>query len=339
MATHAELARAEVVGRRLADLTGEVGWLESRAELITGGRSNLTYHLISPAGELILRRPPSGGILATAHDMSRETRVQKALADTGVPVPRIVLEDEGELIGAPFYVMTKVDGLVIRDAVPPGFAREDRRRLGEGLVDMLATLHRVDPTQVGLGDFGRPEGFAERQVRRWRRQIDATPVTPPPGLQVLAGRLERKLPREQPGRVLHGDFRLDNCLMDEMRPGRVNAVLDWEMSTLGDPLTDLGVLLFYWDSVARLGPELVTSVTTQPGFPASVEVAERWSEGTGTPIDQLDWYRAFAHFKFAGIVLGIQARVNAGAMAGQDFGDLSGAVRSVVAAGLDIPVI
>ncbi|GAA3633454.1 phosphotransferase family protein [Kineosporia mesophila] len=329
------LARPDLVAPALVRATGDEGWRDVRAELITGGRSNLTFRLLSAAGELILRRPPSGNVLPTAHDMGRETRVQRVLAESTVPVPEIVLEDAGELIGVPFYVMTRVPGVVVTDTLPPAYDLEDRAHLGENLVDVLADLHTVDPKAVGLGDFGRPEGFAERQVRRWTRQIEATPAPPVDALAELAWILAQRPPVSSAACVVHGDYRLDNCVVDERHP-KLNGVLDWEMSTLGDPLTDLGLLMFYWESVERLAPTLVRSVTTLPGFPGADAIAARWSAQTGIDVEDLDWYRAFAHFKFAAIVLGVQARVGAGAMGGQDFGDLSGSVVAIAEAGLEI---
>ncbi|MBT0771567.1 phosphotransferase family protein [Kineosporia sp. J2-2] len=333
------LARPDLVGPLLVRVTGDERWRHPRAEMVVGGRSNLTYLLTGPAGELVLRRPPSGGVLATAHDMARETRVQRALAGSVVPVPRIVLHDEGDLIGVPFYVMTKLPGLVVRDTLPPGFTPRRCRELGEALTDTLADLHGVDPAAVGLENFGRAEGFAERQVRRWSRQIAATPAKPVPGLDVLADRLLARLPAPQPGTIVHGDYRLDNCLVhDADGPGtvRLSGVLDWEMSTLGDPLTDLGMLLFYWEALARLGSPLARTVTTSPGFPGAEEVARRWSARTGIGIGDLEWYLAFAHFKFAAIALGVQARVEAGAMGGQTVDDLGDLVAGLAGAGLTI---
>ncbi len=334
-------ARPDVLGPLLAERTGDRRWLEVEPRLITGGKSNLTYLLVSPAGELVLRRPPTGSILATAHDMSRELRVQTALSGSAVPVPEILLHDDGELIGAAFYVMTKVPGIVVRDELPTGYATSpaERAALGHALVDTLADLHAVPPADVGLSTFGRPAGFAERQVRRWSAQIRSSRAAPAPALEELAARLLRTVPPDPRPAIVHGDYRLDNCMVDcrdGARPGTITGVLDWEMSTLGDPLTDLGLLLFYWRAVRDLAPALVPCVTWMPGFPTTGEVARRWSQRTGIPIDNLDWYVAFAHFKFAGITQGIQARVAADAMGGQNFGDLESTVVRTAEAGLEL---
>jgi aminoglycoside phosphotransferase (APT) family kinase protein len=332
-----ELVRSHQLGGRLARVTGDDRWLRVEAELITGGKSNLTFLLRSPAGELVLRRPPSGGVLATAHDMNREVRVQRALAGTAVPVPGIVLDDDGGLLGVPCYVMTKVDGLVIRgDTLPPGFAESPKRRqsLGRKLADCLAELHSIDPAAAGLAGFGRPEGFVGRQVRRWRTQWDASSDAQVPAVDALAERLARTIPASPAATIVHGDYRLDNCVIGQGEPGWIAAVLDWELSSIGDPLTDLGMFLFYWESGWRTAPTIVSPIPCLPGFPGGSELARRWAEHTRLPLDDLDWYRAFAHFKFAVILQGIKARVDAGAMGGQDFGDLSGAVAATAGAGL-----
>ena len=332
------LTRPDLLGPLLSQATGDDQWRQVEASLITGGKSNLTYLLRSPAGELVLRRPPSGAILATAHDMRREVRVQRALACTAVPVPAIVAYDDGNLLGVPCYVMTRVPGLVIRDRLPAAFASgyAERKALGYALADCLAELHAVDPAAVGLADFGRPNGFVERQVRRWRTQWEASADVPVPAVDELAGQLSARLPASPAATIAHGDYRLDNCIVDESDPGRVAAVLDWELSALGDPLTDLGMFLFYWESGPSVAPTLVTSIPRLPGFPGGADIVLRWAGRTGLPLDDLDWYRAFAHFKFAVITQGIKARVKAGAMGGQDFGDLASAVADTAEAGLAV---
>jgi aminoglycoside phosphotransferase (APT) family kinase protein len=240
---------------------------------------------------VILRRPPTGAVLATAHDMAREHRVISALEPTPVPVPRTLhLCTDTEVLGAPFYVMERVQGIHVVSAFPPGYADEpqQRRAVGERLVDVLADLHTVDYDAVGLSDFGRPEGFAARQVRRWTKQWDATRDQDRPGL------------------------------LDPETPGGIEAVLDWEMSTLGDPLTDIGMMFVYWPEAGEERPSTLSPVTTLPGFPTRQEVMERYARRTGADLSDLNWYVAFAFFKFAAIIAGIVARSAAGAMAGKD---------------------
>ncbi|WP_116450857.1 phosphotransferase family protein [Blastococcus litoris] len=337
MADHAALVRLDVVGPALAAATGDGRWTDVEAELIAGGKSNLTFAVRSPAGELVLRRPPSGDLLPSAHDMGRETRVQRALAATAVPVPSIVLHDEGDLLGVPFYVMTKVPGHVVRDELPAGYADtpEQKRAIADALVDVLVELHAVDPAAVGLAGYGRPDGFLERQLRRWTAQWESTATQPVAAVDALAARLSRRLPASAPRpAIVHGDYRLDNCLLDPHDPARIAAVLDWELSTVGDPLTDVGMLLFYWVEPGEPAPVLTPAVTRAPGFPARSHLAERYAARAGLDLGELVFYEAFAHFKFAAIAQGIAARVAAGAMAGQDFGDLDGEVRRIAEAGL-----
>jgi aminoglycoside phosphotransferase (APT) family kinase protein len=314
-----------VVGPYLAAVLGDERWREVTVELIAAGMSNLTYVVTPLAGSaddaVILRRPPTGAVLATAHDMEREHTVITALGPTKVPVPRTLhLCTDTSVLGAPFYVMERVVGLHVVTALPPGYADEpaQRRAIGEGLVDVLADLHTVDHEQVGLGSFGRPEGFMARQVRRWTKQWDATRDRDRPGLDALAARLAETVPVTQRSGIVHGDYRLDNCLLDPTTPGRIRAVLDWEMSTIGDPLADLGMMFVYWPQTGEERPASQSAVTALPGFPTRLEVAERYSERSGLDLADLNWYVGFAYFKFAAIVAGIVARSAAGAMAGKD---------------------
>jgi aminoglycoside phosphotransferase (APT) family kinase protein len=315
-----------VVGPYLAGVFGDERWREVTVELIAAGMSNLTY-VVTPAtggpdDAVILRRPPTGAVLATAHDMAREHTVITALGPTKVPVPRTLhLCTDTAVLGAPFYVMERVVGLHVVTAFPPGYADEpaQRRAVGHGLVDVLADLHTVDHEQVGLAEFGRPEGFMARQVRRWTKQWDATRDRDRPGLDALAARLAETVPVTQRSGIVHGDYRLDNCLLDPTTPGRIRAVLDWEMSTIGDPLADVGMMFVYWPEAGEDRPAASQStVTTLPGFPTRREVADRYAERSGLDLSPLNWYVAFAYFKFAAIVAGIVARSAAGAMAGKD---------------------
>ncbi|NUO92838.1 MAG: phosphotransferase family protein, partial [Dermatophilaceae bacterium] len=213
--------------------------------LIEGGRSNLTYAVSDGTSKWVVRRPPLGHVLATAHDMKREHRVISALHPTNVPVPRPVLlcEDE-EVLGSPFYVMEFVEGTPYRTADQLAPLGPDRTRGAVlSLVDTLVELHAVDPAEVGLADFGRPEGFLDRQLRRWGKQLDASRNRDLAGIDELHASLGRQLPASPAPAVVHGDYRLDNVLIGE--DDKIKAILDWEMSTLGDPLTDRGLLVRY----------------------------------------------------------------------------------------------
>ena len=325
--THAPAgADPAVVGPYLATALEDDRWASCTVELIAGGKSNLTYRVDSPAGSAVLRRPPLGHVLPTAHDMVREHTVMSALAGTDVPVPRMLhLCTDPAVLGQPFYVMERVEGHVCRVDLPPGYADQpaQRRAVGEGLVDVLAALHEVDPAAVGLGEFGRPAGYLERQVRRWVKQWDATRIEGHEALDALAGELAAEVPTTQRHTVVHGDYRLDNTILDPSTPGRVAAVLDWEMSTLGDPLADVGILLGYWsqadDAGARTDALVVPAATVLEGFPTRAEVAERYAARTGLDLTPLPWYAAFAAFKLAVVCAGIVARVRGGAMVGDGF--------------------
>ncbi|MFI8488749.1 phosphotransferase family protein [Streptomyces rubrogriseus] len=293
--------------------------------LIEGGRSNLTYAVTDGTARWVVRRPPLGHVLATAHDMRREHRVISALHPTDVPVPRPVLlcEDE-EVLDAPFYVMEFVDGTPYRTAEQLAPLGPERTRAAVlNLVDTLVGLHAVDPAEVGLADFGRPEGFLDRQLRRWAKQLDASRNRELAGIDELHATLGRELPRSPSPTVVHGDYRLDNVLIggegDEIR-----AILDWEMSTLGDPLTDLGLLVMYSSPLGM--PDSPVSTTAQaPGHPAPAELIERYAARSGRDVTTVAWYTAFAWFKLAVILEGIHYRYTLGQTVGRGFdriGDL-----------------
>lgn len=287
--------------------------------LIEGGRSNLTYEVGDGVSRWVVRRPPLGHVLATAHDMRREHRVIAALHGTAVPVPRPLLlcEDEA-VLGAPFYVMEFVDGVPFRTAGElAALGPERTRRAVLGLVDTLVDLHAVDPDAVGLGDFGRPEGFLDRQLRRWGKQLAASRGRELAGIDELHASLGRSLPRSPTATVVHGDFRLDNVLIGGPDDA-IRAVLDWEMSTLGDPLTDLGLLVMY-SSDLGLTRSPVSTTSGAPGHPAPAELIERYAARSGRDTSEIAWYTAFAWFKLAVILDGIHYRFTLGQTVGAGF--------------------
>ncbi|HET8641303.1 MAG TPA: phosphotransferase family protein [Pseudonocardiaceae bacterium] len=285
------------------------------AQLIAGGRSNLTYTVGDGAREWVLRRPPLGHVLATAHDMSREFRVMSALAGSNVPVPATVLlcQDE-DVLGAPFYLMVKVEGTVFRtsEQVAAALSRPQARELSFTLVDVLAELHAVDYEAVGLGDFGRPDGYLQRQVRRWRGQLDKSRSREVDGIDELHDTLAASVPASQRAAIVHGDFRLDNVIVDADR--RVAAVLDWEMSTLGDPLADLGLMVVYWRTLMPLA-----GATEGNGFAAVDEVIAHYGARTGLDLSHVDWYVGFGFFKLAVVAEGIYYRYTLGKTVGDGF--------------------
>ncbi|MHB8577914.1 MAG: phosphotransferase family protein [Dehalococcoidia bacterium] len=296
------------------------------AELISGGRSNLTYYIRSPHGEWVLRRPPLGHVLPTAHDMAREFRVITALRETAVPVPgTLVLCEDTEVIGAPFYVMERAHGIIMHEEIPDNLAPmpKDRRRLSEAFVDALVELHAVDYDAVGLDDFGRPQGFIERQVRRWGEQWERSKVFELPEIDALRRRLAAALPESPAPTIVHGDYRLENMIFAEHRPDEIVAILDWEMSTIGDPLADFGYALIYWvqagDSQPRADAMDRGRLTMADGFMTRAELIERYAAKSGRSVDNLDFYQVFGIYKLAIIVAGIHARYVMGQTLGEGF--------------------
>ncbi|WP_432188207.1 phosphotransferase family protein [Streptomyces sp. Tue6028] len=286
--------------------------------LIEGGRSNLTYAVTDGTAKWVVRRPPLGHVLATAHDMKREHRVISALYPTAVPVPAPLLlcEDES-VLGAPFYVMEFVEGTPYRTAqqlAPLGAQRTRDAVLG--LVDTLVELHAVDPAEVGLGDFGRPEGFLDRQLRRWGKQLDASRNRELAGIDELHAALGRELPHSPAPAVVHGDYRLDNVLIGT--DDRIKAILDWEMSTLGDPLTDLGLLVMY-SAPLDLPNSPISTTASAAGHPDPAELVERYAARSGRDVSAVSWYTSFAWFKLAVILEGIHYRYTLGQTVGADF--------------------
>ena len=305
--------------------------------MIAGGKSNLTFELSSPAGELILRRPPTGQLLPRAHDMAREVTVQNALQQSAVPVPAIVLTElHPGLLDVGFYVMRRLPGTVLRDDVPSQWRRHPStpQDATNSLIDTLADLHAIDPQKVGLEEFGRPEGFAARQVRTWQRQFQAAQTRDIAAVTELHRLLaDYSWPREVRPAIVHGDYRLDNCLLD-VDSGQITGVLDWELSTLGDPLCDLGMLLFYWVEAGEPQPVLTPALTAAAAFGSRRDIAHRYALATQSELVGLPAYVALAHFKFVGIAQGIAARVARGQMAGQDFGNLDDEIERIALAGI-----
>jgi aminoglycoside phosphotransferase (APT) family kinase protein len=309
---------------------GEIGG-PLRGRLLAGGRSNLTYEISGGGRHWVVRRPPLGHVLATAHDMGREYRVITALSDTDVPVavPYALCTDP-DVIGAPFYVMSKVDGIVYRTAeliAPVGPIRT--RAIADQMVDTLARLHAVVPAEVGLADFGRPEGFLARQVSRWQKQLDASRSRPIAGIEELHELLAVSPPDGTPATIVHGDYRLDNTLIS--RDDKVAAVVDWEMATLGDPLTDVGLLVVYQE-MERLGEGPLASAA--PGYPSVPEVLARYSKVSGRHLSDLAFYIALASFKSAVILEGIHYRYVHGQTVGEGFDQIGELVEPLVAGGL-----
>lgn len=324
------------------DLGRLAGWLpgvlpdagaELTAELIAGGKSNLTYAVSDGTTSWILRRPPLGHVLATAHDMGREYHVMSALQGTGVPVPRTyAFCDDTDVLGAPFYLMERVAGTPYRRATElAALGAERTRHISTQLVDALAALHAIDPASVGLADFGRPEGFLGRQVALWRKQLAASYTRDLPVADELHALLAADVPPESAAGIVHGDFRLDNVLVDDS--DRATAVLDWEMATLGDPITDLALMLTYHRLGETIG-EAVTDAAAAPGFLGEDEIIAQYAAGSERDLSRFGWYLGLAAFKLAAILEGIHYRHLAGQTVGEGFADIGDAIHPLLDAGL-----
>jgi aminoglycoside phosphotransferase (APT) family kinase protein len=285
-----------------------------RFERISGGHSNLTF-AVSDArgGRWVLRRPPLGKRLGSAHDMGREHRVVSALAPTPVPVAPIAgFCDDEAVNGAPFYVMEFVEGPVLRtkDDAEEHFDEAQRRTIGERIVDTLVAIHAVDPDAVGLGELGRKEDYVARTLRRWSGQWEKSKTRELPLVDEVHRRLAERIPEQGPATIVHGDYRLDNVILSPA--GEVSAVVDWELCTLGDPLADVGLLIVYW---AEEGDELLPLAqpgTMAAGFPSREEVKRRYAERSGRDLSEIDFYVALGYWKLAIILEGVYARYAAG---------------------------
>ena len=304
------------------DRAGVEGWFRanvSEVELplsfdrISGGRSNMTFGVRDSAGHAwALRRPPLGKRLGSAHDMGREHRVIAALQDTPVPVPPVVglCEDE-DVNGAPFYVMGFVEGPILRSADDASsFVEDERRAIGERVVDTLVAIHEVDPGEVGLGELGRKEAYVERQLRRWQGQWEKSKTRELAVVDEVHERLSARIPEQGPATIVHGDYRLDNMILAQS--GEVAAVVDWELCTLGDPLADVGMLLVYWSQAGDEFMPLFAPATIAPGFPKRDDVRERYAERSGRDLGQIDFFIALGFWKLAIILEGVYARYASG---------------------------
>lgn len=320
-------------------LGGEGGFGVRRHQ---AGHSNETFFISRGDDELVLRRPPLGAFLPSAHDVGREYRVMSALQSGRVRVPRtIAMCADESVIGAPFYLMEKVDGFVIRDEVPDAFPEQHRPRIGTELVDALVELHAVDPAEVGLADFGKPHGYLERQLRRWKGQMELTlPLTRPlPDLEAVGEWLAANLPESPTATLVHGDYKLDNVLFALEVPPRLAAILDWEMSTIGDPLADLGWMISFWrepvDPAGNVFAE-TSRVTELPGFSSRAELIDRYASATGRDVSHLRWYQVLAGWKLAILLEGSYARHLAGMTDDPFFAKMEQGVPELAAIALDL---
>jgi len=322
------------------DVAKVSGWLADNVagarapfsfQLIAGGRSNLTFLVTDDNGiRYVLRRPPLGHVLATAHDMAREHRIISAVGQTNVPVPATLgLCTDESVNGAPFYVMNFVDGVVLDNAEKAELLDKSLRRSASfNLIDVLCELHDVDIDAVGLGNLAKREGYIERQIKRWSTQWENSKTRELPEIDEVVRLLSTKVPRQQDVSIAHGDFRFGNVLTD-VATGRIAAVLDWELCTLGDPLADLGYIGVYWSD----GPASALRAndpTPAGGFTTYRELVERYATKTGRDVSGVDYYVAFSCWRLAVISEGVYARYLHGAMGNQEGIDMT-----VMKAGVD----
>lgn len=315
------------------DVGNVTAWLDAHIDgaagpysfdLIAGGHSNLTYGVLDTAGNhLVLRRPPLGHVLASAHDMGREHRIISGLQNSSVPVaPALGLCEDVEVNGAPFYVMRHIDGHVIRDAdqAAATLTVGARTNASRSLVDTMATIHAVDLDTSGLGELGRHEGYIARQLKRWYGQWNQGKTRELSAVDRVHDALVERIPEQGLATIVHGDYRLDNCMVDDA--GDVVAVLDWEICTLGDPLADLGLLQVYWTGPDDGASAWDGNATTAAGFWNRADIVEHYAQVSGRDVSQLDFYVAFAYWKLACILEGVYGRYLGGALGEQDPADL-----------------
>jgi aminoglycoside phosphotransferase (APT) family kinase protein len=293
-----------------------IGAGEIEVEPVGEGHSNVTYLLRREGCEVILRRPPRPPLPPSAHDVLREARVLRALGPTPARVPDVLAVcDDDAVIGAPFFVMQKVEGHVVTSAVPPSLdTLEDRRRMGEELVDALVEVHAVDWRAAGLEGFGRPTGYLERQLRRFLGLWEHNRTREIPAVESVADWLKANLPESAPATIVHGDYRLGNTMIGPDPPARLVAIFDWEMATIGDPLADLGYLCTLW--IDRGDPSLgmfeLSGVTRQEGFPLRAELIARYEQRSGRPMTDIRWYQTLALWKSIVFMEGNYKRAVAG---------------------------
>jgi len=297
-----------------ANVEGYAGPLTLRQ--FKGGQSNPTYELSTPGAAYVLRRKPPGVLLPSAHAVDREFAVTSALYKQGYPVARpYALCTDDAVIGSMFYVMDKVEGRVLWDLKLPGMEPAERRAIFEAQTDALADLHKFDPAAIGLADYGKPGNYFARQVGRWTKQYRASEIDPIPEMDRLIDWLPRALPAEGPARIVHGDFRLDNMIMAP-ESAEVRAVLDWELSTLGDPMADFSYLLIGWVLPPTVRNGLAGLDLKALGIPTIEETADRYEARTGRKVpENLDWLMAYNLFRLAAICQGIAGRVRDGTAA------------------------
>ncbi|HRN51866.1 MAG TPA: phosphotransferase family protein [Gemmatimonadaceae bacterium] len=308
----------------------ELGRVTS-VERYPGGFSNLTYALTTTSGSVVLRRPPVGVTPGSAHDMGRESRILSVCELRGIPAPRVLAScDDASVIGAPFYVMERIDGVILRgNSAPAGYDAAAFATLGERFLDTLIAIHGATPSDPVIGGLGRPMGYVSRQVEGWNARWQASRTDEVPSVDQLARWLDEHQPGESGACLVHNDFKYDNLVLDTKQPGRIIAVLDWEMATLGDPLLDVGTSLAYWieaddhPAFKALG----LGITALPGNLTRAQLWERYLKKSGRAPRASTWYHAFGVFKVSVIAQQIYARYRKGLTSDERFAKLGDVVR------------
>ena len=296
-----------------------------------GGQSNPTYKVATGNRNYVLRRQPFGNLLPSAHAVDREYKVMSALGPTGFPVPRTfgVCEDP-EVIGSKFFVMELIEGRNLWNGSLPDYAPAERREIYHAMIDTLADLHTTDPGKIGLSDYGKPQDYCARQIARWTKQYKLSETEEIPEMEALIAWLPETVPAQHASGIVHGDYRLDNMIF-HAEQNSVAAVLDWELSTLGDPIADFSYFVLNWHNPADGRAGLGGLDLAELGIPSAEEATERYVARTGYPVPDMDWYFAFNLFKFAGIIQGIKKRVIDGTASSAHAKQMSERVRPLVA--------
>ncbi|WP_375291846.1 phosphotransferase family protein [Qipengyuania sp.] len=312
------IGTTEVTQENALDLEKLTAWFEANVEgfegpisysKFKGGQSNPTYRIDTPGQSYVLRRQPFGKLLPSAHAVDREYKAMHALGPTGFPVPKTYgLCEDPDVIGSKFFVMGLADGRNLWDGKLPGFSKEDRRAIYNAMIDTMADMHLKKPDEIGMGDFGKPTDYCARQIARWTKQYKLSETEHMPRMERLIEWLPQTIPPQHESSIVHGDYRLDNLIFHKTE-NRVIAVLDWELSTLGDPIADFSYLMLNWhtESVNRAG--LLGVDLEELGIPTTQEAVERYVARTGYPVPPMDWYFSYNLFRLAGIIQGIKKRV------------------------------
>jgi aminoglycoside phosphotransferase (APT) family kinase protein len=316
---------------------GDAGPIQMRQ--FPSGHSNLTYSIHLGERQFVLRRPPFGSKVKSAHDMSREFRVLSKLHASYPPAPQVLLFcDDSSILGAPFYVMNPIRGIILRRNPPAGleFSPSTARRLSESLVDNLALLHGLNYQEIGLADLGKPEGYLERQVHGWTERYAGSQTHEYPEVKTITQWMAKNIPLTQDSSLIHNDYKYDNAVLDSNDITRIIGLLDWEMSTIGDPLTDLGTALAYW--VNADDPDELQSIrwgpTSSPGSFTRADIVERYAEKTGRDVSRIAFYLTFARFKLAVIVQQIYFRFHQGLTKDRRFASMPTLIQILLRASL-----